>query len=176
MRPPTYAERYASLLLQAGVVVAMLAIVPRSLFGTCMCNAPKELLLHLTGLCAAALCLFSVRKVSVAYTDIWLCVFLLLSALSGFFAATDRWESLRAVGLSVSAAAVFWSARHLAGVGERRPLLRAVTLAVVIVVAGVLLDAFGLLGDLSHAKPGGTQGNRNWAAHLIALGMPLVVF
>ena len=176
MRPPTHAERYASLLLQAGVVVAMLAIVPRSLFGTCMCNAPKELILHLTGLGAAALCLFSVRKLSLAYTDIFLCVFLLLSAISGIVAATDRWESLRAVGLSISAAAVFWSARHLAGVGERRRLLRAVTLAVVLVVAGVLLDAFGLLGDLSHAKPGGTQGNRNWAAHLIALGVPLIVF
>ncbi len=172
----TCTEHYASLLLRLGVIFAMLAIVPRSLFGTCMCNAPKELILHLTGLGAAALCLFSIRKLSVGYTDICFCAFLLLSVLSGIFAATDRWESLRAVGLSISAAAVFWSARHLASVGERQRLLRAVTLAVVVVMAGVLLDAFGLLGDLAHAKPGGTQGNRNWAAHLIALGMPLIVF
>ena len=38
----------------------------------------------------------------------------------------------------------------------------------------VLIDAFGYGLTYPNVSSAGTQGNRNWAAHLIALGMPVL--
>jgi hypothetical protein len=107
-------RRVASLLLQTGVVVCVLTLFHPGLFGVRLCNAPKELVVDFFGLTAASLCLIASRRLVVDRTDLFLGLFLVASIVSGSFAATDRWEALRAVGLTISGAAVFWSSRSLA--------------------------------------------------------------
>ncbi len=163
-------------MLQIGVVVCVLVTVP-GLVGSGRAGiwlvSPKDLVLELVGLTAASLCFISPRAVAIDRTDLLLCVFIVVSIISGSFAATDRWEALRAIGLTISGAAVFWSARYLAGRGERRALVDAVAVAIVLVSVSVLVDAFGYGLAFPHGSSRGTQANRNWAGHLIALGMPL---
>src|SRR5271166_6577978 len=169
---PPRSTRLASLMLQSGVVVCVLALVP--LPHVCLYSDPKELVVDLIGLTAASLCLISARGLTIDLTDLFLGLFLVVSIISASFVATDRLEALRTVGLTISGAAVFWSSRYLAGQGKRQRLLNAVAIAVVLVSVTVLVDAFGYGLAFPHASSGGTQGNRNWAAHLLALGMPLL--
>jgi hypothetical protein len=114
------------------------------------------------------------RSLAIDRTDLLLVLFTLVSILSGTFAASDNFEATQAIGLTISGIAVFWSARHLARLGQRQPLLDAVAIAIILVSATVLLDAFGYGPDFPYGRSQGTQGNRNWAAHLLALGMPLL--
>jgi hypothetical protein len=164
--------RLASLMLQSGVVVCVLALVP--LPRICLYSDPKELVVDLIGLTTASLCLISARCLAIDLTDLFLSLFLVVSIISASFAATDRLEALRTVGLTISGAAVFWSSRYLARQGKRQQLLDAVAIAVVLVSVTVFIDAFGYALAFPHASSGGTQGDRNWAAHLLALGMPLL--
>jgi hypothetical protein len=160
-------------MLQTGVVFCVLALIP-GLAGVRSYNDPKEMVLDLIGPSAAGLCLMSVSTLEFDWTDLLLSLFLLVSIASASFAVSDRWEALRAVGLNISGAAIFWSSRHLAQQGQRRRLLDAVAVAVVVVSVSVLVDAFGYGLDFPCGSAGGTLGNRNWAAHLIALGLPLL--
>jgi hypothetical protein len=164
--------RMASMLLQLGVVVCVMMVIPFE--GTFFFDDPKALVANLVGLVAAGLCLMSTRSVAIDRTDLLLGLFLVASIVSATFAATERWEALRAVGLTISGAAVFWSARYLAGRGQRRAQLDALAIAIVLVAVTVLIDAFGYGLDFPHASSKGTQGNRNWAAHLLVLGLPLL--
>ncbi len=168
---PPGSTRLASFMLQAGVVVCVLALVP--LPRIYLYDDPKELIVDLMGLAAASLCLSSVRCLTIDWTDLFLGLFVVISIVSAGF-ATDGLEALRTVGLTISGAAVFWSSRHLARHGMRRPLLDAVVIAVVLLSVTILADAFGYGPDFPHASSGGAEGNRNWAAHLLALGMPLL--
>jgi putative inorganic carbon (HCO3(-)) transporter len=164
--------RLASLLLQIGVMVCVLMVIRFA--GVFFFDDPKALVANLVGLVAASLCLMSARSLAIDRTDLLLGLFLLVSVVSASFVATERWEAFRAVGLTISGVAIFWSARYLAGRGQRRALLDAVAIAVVLVAVSIVIDAFGYGLDLPHAGSKGTQGNRNWAAHLLALGMPLL--
>jgi len=165
-------SRLAALMLQAGVVVCVLALVPGR--GILNFVEPKEFVVDLVGLSVAALCLISASCLAIDWVDLFLGLFLLVSIVSAGFAATDKWEALRAVGLTISGAAVFWSSRYLAGRGKRRPLLDAVAVAVALVSVSVLIDSFGYGLYFPHAESSGTQSNQNNAAHLLALGMPLL--
>ncbi len=160
-------------MLQTGVVVCVLAVLPAS-GGVFLCNDPKELVVNLIGLTTASLCFLSARSLAIDRTDLFLVLFLIASIFSASFAATDKWEALRAVGLTISGTSVFWSSRYLAHRGRRRQLLDAVAVAVVLVSVGVLIDAFGYGLDSPHASSRGTQATRNLAGHLLALGMPLL--
>jgi putative inorganic carbon (HCO3(-)) transporter len=171
-----FPKHVASLVLQTGIIVCVLALLPRGLLEISLCNSPKELALQFFGLTAACLCLTAARRLTIDWTDLLFGAFLLLSIVSGSFATSDRWEALRAVGVTLSGAAVFWSSRDLASNNQRRPLLNGASFAVILVAVGVLLDAFTQGYGVSFAKPAGTQGNRNWAGHLLALGMPLLAF
>ncbi len=165
--------RLASLMLQTGLVVCVLAVVPLAGGGWLYVD-PKELVVDLVGLITASLCLISVRRLAIDRTDLFLGLFLVVSIVSASFAATDRWVALRTVGLTISGAAVFWSSRYLARQGQRRSLLDAVAIALVLVSVTVVIDAFGYGLAFPHASSNGTLGNRNWAAQLLALGMPLL--
>lgn len=164
--------RLASLMLQSGVVVSVLALVP--LPHICLYSDPKELVVDLIGLTTASLCLVSAKRLTFDFTDLFLSLFLAVSIVSATLAATDRLESLRTVGLTISGAAVLWSSGFLARHGRRQQLLDAVTIAIILVSVTVLIDAFGYGLTYPNASSAGTQGNRNWAAHLIALGMPVL--
>jgi hypothetical protein len=171
---PQLSELMASLALQIGLVICVLALLPKGVLGIGLCNSPKELALYFFGLTAASLCLVAASQITIDWTDLLLGLFLLISIVSGCFATVDRLEAISTVGVTFTGAAVFWSARDLATGDQRWPLLARVRLAVFLVALGVLVDAFTEGHGLSFAKPGGMQANRNWAGHLLALGMPLM--
>ena len=102
-----------------------------------------------------------------------------LRAVSALF-ATNGWLAFRALGVSLAGATLFWCARTLARAG-REPAAadRVWPLAIVLGALTGLAQAYGLidtsLASLSRA-PGGTFGNRNFMAHLVAIGLPLLLY
>jgi O-antigen ligase len=166
------------LILQVGALAIVIAALPFHLFQLDRYTITKELVLHLTAFGAALCCLVSARRITVFMVDSLLAAFLVASALSAL-AATNGWLAFRAFGVSLAGAALFWSARSLARAGRARPLLVALALAVVLGAITGLAQAYGLvetnLTSLSRA-PGGTFGNRNFMAHLVAIGLPLLLY
>jgi O-antigen ligase len=125
---------------------------------------------------SAALCLARARRLSVALADLLLAAFLLLCALSTVF-ATNHWLAVRSLGVTVSGVLVFWTARALRSAGLARPLLLTLATGVVVAAATALLQAYGVESSLfaERRAPGGVFGNRNFMAHFVALGMPLLL-
>ena len=165
------------LVLQAGAVLVVLAALPYHRFSLDRYTFIKELVLLSAALAAAMLCLLSARRVSVFMVDTLIAAYLALSLVSALF-ATNGWLALRGVGVSLAGAALFWSARTIARAGHARPLLMALALSVVLGALTGLIQAYGLvttdLASLVRA-PGGTFGNRNFMAHLVAIGLPLLL-
>jgi hypothetical protein len=175
---PTPSTRAALLVLQIAAVAVIIAALPLPRFELDRYTIPKELVVELAALGAGALCLSSARRLSILVVDIPLAGYLLLSGISALL-ATNGWLAFRALGLSLSGATLFWCARTVARTGLSRPLLTILAGAIVLGAATGLAQAYGLidtsLTSLSRA-PGGTFGNRNFMAHLVALGLPLLFF
>ena len=138
---------------------------------------PKELVLHVAAFGSALLALRHVRRIPVATVDLPLAGFALLSVVSAGF-ATNPWLALRATGVTLAGFALFWTTRAIARAGLSRPLLATLAFATVLGAATGLLQAYGL--ELPFASPrrapGGSFGNRNFMAHLTAIGLPLLAF
>lgn len=168
----------ALVLLQAGAIGIVLAALPYPLFQLDRYTIPKELVLQLAAFGAALCCLAAARRLSLFMVDALLAGYLALSLLSALL-AVNGWLAFRAVGVSLAGAALFWTARTLARAGHDRALLAVVAAAVVLGAATGLAQAYGLvttnLASLSRA-PGGTFGNRNFMAHLAAIGLPLLLY
>ena len=175
---PASSTRAALLVLQIAAVAVIIAALPLPRFELDRYTIPKELVVELAALVAGGLCLSSARRLSIMVVDIPLVGYLLLSGVSALL-ATNGWLAFRAVGLSLSGAVLFWCARTLGRTGLSRPLLTTLAGAIVLGAATGLAQAYGLidtnLTSLSRA-PGGTFGNRNFMAHLVALGLPLLLF
>jgi hypothetical protein len=171
------AARWALRVLQAGAVACVLAALPFRLFELDRYTVPKELVLHLSAGGGALLCLAAARRLTVFVVDGLLAAFLLITLLSAL-TATNGWLAFQALGVSLSGAALFWTARTVTRAGYGRPLLAAVAAAVVLGAAMALAQAYGLvttpLFSLTRA-PGGTFGNRNFVAHLAAIGLPALL-
>ena len=171
-------KRIAALVaLQLGVIAVVLATTPFKPFELDRFFVPKELALHAAILLCSALCIRGWRTISFDRVDLFLVAFGGLSLLSAIL-ATNHWLSLRAVAITLSGLAAFWCARTISSDGLRRPLMAAVVLATVIGAATSLAQAYGWETDyltLSRA-PGGTFGNRNFVAHLSAIGVPLLIW
>ena len=137
---------------------------------------PKELVLHLCAVSAALLCLRGRRRITIGIVDLLLVAFLVASSISAIF-AVNHWAAERALAISFSGAALFWSAAALRREGLVRPLLVALAFAVVVGAATSLAQAYGVQTDFFSVNraPGGTFGNRNFVAHLCAIGTPVVV-
>src|SRR5436853_5680015 len=157
-------SRAALVVIVIGAVAVVLVVSPRAVFDLDRFLVPKELVLHLTAAIAAVLTLRRMRA------DWILTVFLLLSAASAIL-ATNKWLGFRALAVSASGVVLFWAARTL----EERPLVNGLALAVVVAAVTALVQAYGVESTLfaSTRIPGGTLGNRNFVAHLAALGLPL---
>jgi hypothetical protein len=175
---PAPSTRAALLVLQIAAVAVIIAALPLPRFELDRYTIPKELVVELAALGAGALCLSSARRLSILVVDIPLVGYLLLSGISALL-ATNGWLAFRALGLSLSGATLFWCARTLGRTGLSRPLLTVLAGAIVLGATTGLAQAYGLidtnLTSLSRA-PGGTFGNRNFMAHLVALGLPLLLF
>ena len=167
----------ALLVLQAGAVLVVLAALPYHRFQLDRYTFIKELVLLTAAAAAALLCLARARRLTVFMVDYLLVGYLGLSLVSALL-ATNGWLAARAAGLSLGSVALFWSARALARAGHAPRLLAALAVAVVLGAVTALVQAYGLITtDLASLvrAPGGTFGNRNFMAHLVALGLPLLL-
>ena len=168
----------ALVVVQLGVLAVVLAAVPAPRFDLERHALPKELVLHLTAGTATLLLLAQARRFTLTLADALLAAFLLAGLCSALL-AHNPWLAARALAVSLSGAALFWSTRALRHRGWSRALVSAVALAGVLGAAGALGQAWGLfgpaltraLGGLSR-PPGGTFGNRNFMAHFTALTLP----
>jgi O-antigen ligase len=167
----------ALLVLQAGAVLVVLAALPYHRFQLDRYTFVKELVLLIAAAVAALLCLAPARRLRMFMVDYLLAGYLGLSLLSALL-ATNGWLAARAAGLSLGSVALFWAARTVARAGHAPRLLAALAAAVVLGAATALVQAYGLITtDLASLvrAPGGTFGNRNFMAHLVALGLPLLL-
>jgi O-antigen ligase len=170
--------RTASAVIQGSAFAVVLAALPYPIFQLDRYTYPKELVLGAAALAAALLCLSSARRLTVFAVDALLAGFLALSFASALL-APNGWLAFRAAGLSAAGVALFWCARTVARAGRGDALLLALAGAVVLGALTGLVQAYGLvdtgLASLSRA-PGGTFGNRNFMAHLVAIGLPLLLY
>ena len=163
-------------MLQLGALACVLASLPSSLFDLDRHQVPKELVLHLTAGLAAVVALRSLRRLPLALVDLLLIAYLALSLLAAI-PADNHWLAFRALGVSLSGAAVFWTARGISRAGLARPLVVALAAAAVIGAMTGLLQAYGVELPMMTATraPGGTFGNRNFMAHLTAIALPALL-
>ena len=161
----------ATRILQTGAIAVVLVASTETIFDLDRFLVPKELVLHLAAFSAAIFAIGALWRRAMTRADFFLGAYLLLSAI-GAAAATNGWLGFRAFALSASAILIFWTAR---AVGERR-LVAALAVAVVIASIASLLETYGLRVAYfaSTRVPGGTLGNRNFVAHLAAIGLPLL--
>jgi hypothetical protein len=161
----------------AGALACVVLVVPYRSFDLDRFFAPKELALHVSALVAGVAVLASARRLSLSRADLALVAWLLISTVSALF-ATNHWLAYRALTVTVSGAAVFWSARRLATVGLRPALARTLALVVVIGAITALAQAYGVKMEFAalNRAPGGLFGNRNFMAHLTAAGLPLLLW
>ena len=171
------ADRTISVLLQAGIILAVVIALPYKMFELDRYFVPKELALNGAALLIALVLLSKLRSLSFDVVDGLLAFFLLWSAASALF-APNYWLAQRSLGLSVSAVVVFWGARFVAGRGTYRPILVAAAIASVCAAAAALAQAYGLETEYFSANraPGGTLGNRNFVAHIAVIGLPSLVW
>jgi len=181
MAAPTTAgggrERLALHLVQLGLVLIVLIALPYKTFDLDRFFVPKELVLHATAVLAALLCLSGRRRLELSFTDLCIAGFLGISLVSSVF-AQNWWLAGRAVAISISGALLFWVGTTLRAAGLQRQVLAAVAIAVIVGAVTALIQAYvGPSTDLFslNRAPGGTFGNRNFMAHLAAIGAPAVV-
>lgn len=171
-------KRFAALAaLQIGALAVVLASTPFKPFELDRFFVPKELALHVAAFACVLFCLGRLRTLALDRVDVFLVAFGLLSLVSAVL-ASNRWLSMRSVAITISGLAVFWCARSLAASGLKRPLMAVIVLATVVGAASSLAQAYGLESDyftLSRA-PGGTFGNRNFVAHVSAIGVPILIW
>ena len=180
----SHAHRYRRLtvrssrrLLQAAAPLVVLVAMPGAVFELDRYLVPKELVLYLGAFGAALLAFRQVRRVPLAAVDLPLIGFALLSILSAAF-ATNPWLALRATGVTIAGFVLFWTTRGIARAGLARPLLAMLAFATVLGAVTGLLQAYGIEIPFASPRraPGGTFGNRNFMAHLTAIGLPLLAF
>jgi O-antigen ligase len=171
-------ERAAMRVVQAGAIAVVLAALPYKTFDLDRYFVPKELVLALTATAAALLLLLRHQdiKATVTRVDILLLAYLGLSTASAYD-AINGWLAWRALAVSLGGVVIYWVARGLARAGLSRNVLSGVALAIVVAAATSLFQAYGGHGDLLsiNRAPGGTLGNRNFVAHLAAIGLPILV-
>jgi O-antigen ligase len=174
---PSWPARLLAVWLGMGAAAVVLAAVSSSLFDLDRFAAPKELVLHLTALGALlAVGLGGRGRPSLVAAEIPLAAFAAWSALSALL-ATNYWLASRALAITVSGLIVFHAAYRIARRGAGGWLLRGLGIAFGLAALTGLAQAYGLeLPLLADSRaPGGTLGNRNFLAHLMAIGAPVLL-
>jgi O-antigen ligase len=173
---PAVRDRVALHVLQAGAIAVVLASLPYKAFDLDRYFVPKELVLHVCAAAAALLCISNRKRLGVTVVDALLGAFLVSGLLSTML-ATNGWAAERALAISTSSVLLFWVASSLRQSALSRPLLVALAAGVVLAAATSLAQAYGVQTEYFslNRAPGGTFGNRNFIAHLAAIGTPVVV-
>jgi len=170
-------ERGLAVILAAGVVLVMLAALSFKVFELDRYFVPKELVLNVAALLIAVALTLVRRPVRADPVDALLAAFLAWSFISALF-ASNHWLAQRALAVSLSSAIVFWGARRAAVAGIQRVLLGSAALAAVIAASTSLAQAYGVESEwfTLARSPGGTLGNRNFVAHVVAIGLPVTLW
>lgn len=163
--------------LGAGALATVLAVLPFRAFDLDRFFAPKELAFHVSALIAGVVLLAGAKRFTISRADQLLTAWLGLSAVSALF-ATNHALAFRALAITVSGAVVFWSARRIAAAGLADALTIVLAVAVVAGALTALAQAYGVKMEFAalNRAPGGTFGNRNFMAHLTAIGVPLLLY
>lgn len=158
-----------------GGCAAVLIALPYRSFDLDRFLVPKELALHVAASLALVLVLLGGAVVQRTRLDRVFAVFLALSAASALF-SVNGWLAMRALAITVSAAFTWWAARTAAAHGARDLIIRGLAFVTVLGAGTALAQAYGVSSDLASLSraPGGTFGNRNFMAHLAAVGVPLL--
>lgn len=169
-------QRLVLAALSLGAAAVVLAALPFKAFDLDRFFVPKELALHVTATVVTLTLLARAPRLELTRVDTLLVGYLGLSAVSALV-APNGWLAARALAVSLSGAAVFWAARALARAGRARALLAALATAVVLTAVTSLLQAYGVESEYMslNRAPGGTLGNRNFVAHLAAIGTPTLL-
>jgi O-antigen ligase len=176
-RVATVADRGIALILALGVVSVVLAALSWKVFELDRYFVPKELVLNVVALVIGLSLIPRRRLLRLDAVDLLLILFLSWSAISALIAG-NHWIAQRAFGVSLSSALVFWGARRAGTAGMQRVLFGAAAIAVVVAAMTSLAQAYGVRTDwftLARA-PGGTLGNRNFIAHVVAIGLPATIW
>jgi len=174
--PRAVADRITLGTVIVGAIAVVLLALPYKAFDLDRFFVPKELVLHATAAIAGLIVLARRPRPSLSRVDTLLIAFLGLSVISALF-AENWWLATRALAITASGITVFWVARALAAAGYERALVTGLATAVVLGALTALLQAYGMEPEyvsLSRA-PGGTFGNRNFMAHLSAIGTPIIL-
>lgn len=167
------------LLLIGGFLCCTLTFVPPSVLWTGGFFLPKELVLE-TIAAAAAIAVTTSRRTTLGRSDIVLACGWLLGLVSLLAHRPVLDDGLRAFGALSSALVLLWATRQVigrrAGCDDPGRTLRAGSIVIMAVIAAMMLgEAYGAwqIAPWQYA-PGGTIGNRNRAAHLLALLLPVL--
>jgi O-antigen ligase len=163
-------------ILQVGAVAVVLAATPYKAFDLDRYFVPKELVLVACAAVAAIVAAARLTRLTMTTVDLAMALFL-AAGLASAIVATNPWAAERALAISAAGAALFWTASSLRRSGLARPLLVALATAVVVGALTVLAQAYGVRTEYFslNRAPGGTFGNRNFVAHLCAIGIPALV-
>jgi len=169
-------DRIALVALALGAIGVVVVAATYKAFELDRYFIPKELVLHVAAVVGAIALLGASTRATLTVVDWLLAAFLLVSAASAA-SATNPWLAERAFAISFSGALLFWTASALRRDGALNGLLVAVAASVVIAAATSLAQAYGVETELFSVNraPGGTFGNRNFIAHYVAIGTPVVV-
>lgn len=177
LRSPSGAERLAATVLVLGAIAVVLAATPFKAFDLDRFFVPKELVLALTTVSIAVVLVETSRRVEIARLDLLLILWLAMNAASAVF-ATNHWLAARALGVTVGGVAAFWCARAIACTRAGTPAVAGLAAATVVASATALAQAYGWEPEYVslNRAPGGTLGNRNFVAHLAAIGLPALLY
>lgn len=178
------AARRVARVVAIGAAAAMIAAAPYRTFELDRFFVPKEGVL----LCTAAIACWLAAPLARDETarrgppldrliDGALATYLAASVAGAVFASSG-WLAVRAVAISGAGAVLFWAARAAARRGAGPTILGALVAAVALAAATALAQAYGVKSDYFsiNRAPGGTFGNRNFVAHLCAIGLPLAAY
>lgn len=169
-------DRIIKFTIQIAVIAAVVVALPYKLFELDRYFVPKELVLNAAALIVATALVIKRRSMRFDLVDGLIALFLLWSMASAIF-ATNHWVAQRSLAISVSGAIIFWGARSIAP-SSYRSILVACAIATVCAAAFSLAQAYGLDTEYfsTNRAPGGTFGNRNFVAHIAAIGLPTLAW
>lgn len=162
--------------LLAGFAVLLLAFLPGHPYRLEQYDLPKDIALGVMGGVSACLLLFSQdtgRQGRIGFT---------LAALLGWglmaapLLGGNHFLALRTIGLFAAGVSVFVLAQRVGAIGASAKILNGTMLIIGVMCVLVLLEAYGGIPFLSAPgrRPGATLGNRNLAARLACMALPLL--
>ncbi len=155
----------------------MLAALPFKIFELDRYFVPKELVLHLVALAGAIVLITKRAPLRESKLDTLLLLFIAWNFISAVF-ATNHWLAQRSLALTTSSIIVFWYSRYAGSRDGYRPILVACAVATVVAAAAGIAQTYGVRSDYFslNRAPGGLFGNRNFVAHVAAIGLPSLLW